>query len=58
MTLALFPFTNLTSLKIWANPGLFLFIFGVLKQTIQFLQQISVKISIQYTALGFEPTTS
>ena len=27
----------------WANPGLFLFIFGLFKQTIQFLQQINVK---------------
>ena len=28
--------------KRWANPGLFLFIFGLFKQTIQFLQQINV----------------
>ena len=45
----------------WANPGLFLFIFGLFKQTaILFLQQINVKnvISIPYTALGFEPMTS
>ena len=27
----------------WANHGLFLFIFGLFKQTIQFLQQINVK---------------
>ena len=39
----------------------FSFIFGLFKQTpIQFLPQINVKnvISIQYTVLGFEPTTS
>ena len=43
----------------WANPGLFSFIFGLFKQTIQFLQQINVKkvMSIQYTMQGFEPTT-
>ena len=38
----------------------FSFIFSLFKQTIQFLQQINVKnvqISIQYTALGFKPTT-
>ena len=37
----------------------FLFIFGLFKQTIQFLQQINVKnvMSIQYMALGFEPMT-
>ena len=29
--------------KKWANPGLFSFIFGLFKQTIQFLQQINVK---------------
>ena len=29
--------------KIWANPGLFLFIFGLFKQTIHFLQLINVK---------------
>ena len=27
----------------WANPGLFLFIFSLFKQTLQFLQQINVK---------------
>ena len=45
----------------WANPGLFfVFIFGLFKQKIQFLQQVNVKnvMTIQYTALGFEPTTS
>ena len=38
---------------------LFLFIFGLFKQTIQFLQQMNVKnvMSIQYLAPGFEPTT-
>ena len=37
---------------------LFLFIFGLFKQTVQFLQHINVKnvTSIQYTAPGFEPT--
>ena len=30
-------------IKKWANPGLFLFIFGLFKQTIQYLQQINVK---------------
>ena len=29
--------------KKWAYPGLFLFIFGLFKQTIQILQQINVK---------------
>ena len=34
------------------------FILGLFKQTsLQFLQQIYVKISIQYTVPGFEPTT-
>ena len=44
----------------WDNPGLFLFIFWLFKQTIQFLQQINVKneVAIQYTVPGFEPTTS
>ena len=43
----------------WADPASFPFIFGLFKQTIQFLQQINVKnvMSIQYPALGFEPTT-
>ena len=41
------------------QPRPFLFIFGLFKQTIQFLQQINVKnvMSIQYPALGFEPMT-
>ena len=45
--------------KNWANPGLFLFIFGLFKQTIQFLKQMNVKnvMSIQYPASGFEPMT-
>ena len=46
--------------KKWANPGLFFCLFLVFSKTIQFLQQINVKnvqISIQYTALGFKPTT-
>ena len=40
--------------------AIFLFIFGLIKQTIQFLQEINVKIvqmSIQYMVPGFEPTT-
>ena len=46
--------------KKWANPASFSFIFGLFKQTIQFLQQINVKnvVSIQNAALGFKPTTS
>ena len=41
-----------------AIPGLsFLFIFVPLKPTLQFLQQINVKTSIQYTVLEFEHTT-
>ena len=31
------------SIKKWANPGLFVFYFGLFKQTIQFLQQINMK---------------
>ena len=37
---SLMPFANK---KKWANPGPFLFIFGLFKQTLQFLQQINVK---------------
>ena len=42
------------------TPASFSFIFGLFKQTIQFLQQINVKnvMSIQYTALGLEPKSS
>ena len=42
-----------------SNLGLFLFLFSLFKQTIQFLQQINVKkcLYIQYMILGFEPTT-
>ena len=38
----------------------FSFIFGLFKQTAQFLQQINVKNvkSIPYMVLGFKPTTS
>ena len=46
--------------KIGPTPASFSFIFSLFKQTLlQFLQQINVKnvMSIQYTALGFEPTT-
>ena len=41
----------------WANPGLFFVYFRLFKHTLQFLQQINVKMSIQYTVLGFELTT-
>ena len=40
----------------WANPASFSFIFGLLKQTVQFLQQIYQKNTHQMP--GFEPTTS
>ena len=42
------------------TPATFLFVSGLFKQKIQFLQQINVKndMSIQYMAAGFEPTTS
>ena len=36
---------------------LLLFIFGLYKQTIIFLHQIHVKMSVQYMVLGIEPTT-
>ena len=46
-------------LKNGPTPASFSFIFGLFKQTsLQFLQQIYVeKMSIQFTLLGFEPTT-
>ena len=45
-------------LKKWAILASFLFIFGLFQTNINtILQQINVKNSIQYTALGFEPTT-
>ena len=61
----------LTSISVWPDsaifesfflkneptPASFSFIFSIFKQTIHFLQQIDVKMSIQYTELGFEPTT-
>ena len=40
-----------------ANPGLFLFIFGLFNQIIQFLQQ-GLKMPFQNPVLGFELTTS
>ena len=45
--------------KIGPTPASFLFIFGLFKQTIQFLQQMNVKnvMSIQYPAPGFKPMT-
>ena len=39
------------------NPALFFIYFRLFKHTLQFLQQINVKKSIQYIALGLEPTT-
>ena len=47
-------------LKIWANPASFSFNFSLFKQTIQFLGTTNQceKMSIQYMALGSEPTTS
>ena len=43
----------------WAILGVFSIYFRPFKQTLQFLQQIYVKIfmTIQYTAPGFQPTT-
>ena len=40
--------------KKWSIAGIFFIIFGLLKQAIQFLQQMC----IQYAVLGFEPMTS
>ena len=40
------------------TPASFSFIFGLIKQTLlQYLQQINVKMSIQYPVPGFELTT-
>ena len=52
-------YINIVILKIGPTPASFLFIFGLFKQTIQFLQQMNVKnvMSIQYPAPGFEPMT-
>ena len=49
--------------ELWLDKNIYLkmglFIFGLFKQTINFLQQINVKkLSILYTSPGFEPTTS
>ena len=46
-------------LKNWAILCLFFVYFRLFKQSLQFLQQINVKnvMTIQHTALGFEPTT-
>ena len=53
--------TNFFFKKKWANPGFFFVYFRSFsnKHYYNFLQQINVKnvMSIQYTALGFEPTT-
>ena len=43
--------------KKWANPSLFFIYFCLFEQKLQFLQQINVKMSIQYPVLGFELTT-
>ena len=43
--------------KYGPTPASFSFIFVFRQQTLQFLQQIMWKMSIQCTALGFEPTT-
>ena len=39
------------------HPGLICVYFCLFKQTLQFLKQMYVKMSIQYMVLGFEPTT-
>ena len=50
--------SELIFLKMGQSRPLFLFIFGLFKQTLlQFLQQINVKMSIQYPVPGFELTT-
>ena len=41
-------------LKNRQSPASFPFILSLFKQTLQFLQEINVKMSIQYLALGFE----
>ena len=41
----------------WAIPSLFFVYFRLFKQTLHFLLQNYVKMSIQYTVQGFEPTT-
>ena len=40
----------------WANPDIFYRLLSVVFK-LQILQQINVKMSIQYTVRGFEPTT-
>ena len=50
-------FTLFLFYKKCAITGLFFVYFRFNKQTIQFLQQIHVKMSIQYTVLRFKPTT-
>ena len=52
-----FPKRTEPIFKNWVIPGLFFVYFPLFKQTIQFLQQIDVKKSIQYMELGFKPTT-
>ena len=43
-------------LKYGPSPASFSFIFRLLEQTLQFSQQIYVKMSIHYIVLGFEPS--
>ena len=43
-------------LKKWAILGLFFCFFSLFKQTLQFYQQINVKMSNQYMVMGIEPT--
>ena len=45
-------------IKYGQTPASFTFIFGLFEQTIQFYTKSMPKIVNQYTALGFEPTTS
>ena len=49
---------NMCYFKKWANPGLFSFIIGLFKQTLNFFTtNICEKMSIQYMVPGIEPTT-
>ena len=41
----------------WANPGHFFIYFRLFKHTLQFFQQINVKMSIQYMVQGLELMT-
>ena len=49
---------NMCYFKKWANPGLFSFIIGLFKQTLNFFTtNICEKMSIQYMVPGIEPMT-